>query len=78
MKDKFEVVFINEFDPNIFDEYFYKRLLSNVVNLIKKKEENNKNDGRTCACFEQVKQQNATLTCACHRQVEDKSFGSQV
>lgn len=62
MKDKFEVVFVNEFDPKIFDEYFYKRLLSNVVNLIKKKEENNKNDGRTCAC---------------HRQVEDKSFGSQ-
>lgn len=57
MKDKFEVVFINKFDPNIFDEYFYKHLLSNVVNLIKKKEANNKNDGRTCACLEQVKQQ---------------------
>lgn len=77
MKDKFEVVFINEFDPNIFDEYFFKRLLSNVVNLMKKKEEKLQNDCRTCACLEQAKQQNATLTCACHRQVEDKSFGSQ-
>ena len=62
MKDKFEVIFLNEFDSNIFDEYFYKHLLSKIVNLIKAKEEQT---------------QNGSKTCACHRQVEDKSFGSQ-
>ena len=39
MKDEFEVEYLNELDIEIFDEYFYKHLLSNVVKLIKEKEE---------------------------------------
>ena len=37
MKDKLKVVFVNKFDINVFDEYFYKYLLNNVVKLIKEK-----------------------------------------
>ena len=50
MKDKFDVVFLNEFDVNVFDEFFYKHLLNNVVNLIKKKDGQEKNVILTCAC----------------------------
>ena len=60
MKESFEVVFLNEFDINIFDEYFYKNLLNSIVNLLKKKS---------------TKVENEIMTCACHRQVEGKSFG---
>ena len=55
MKDKLKVIFVNKFDINVFDEYFYKYLLNNVVSILQKKEE---------------KLQNGILTCACHRQVE--------
>ena len=56
MKDKLKIESINELDIEIFDEYFYKQTLKNVVNLIKKKNEKNKNECETCACLEQVKQ----------------------
>ena len=49
MKDEFEVEYLNELDTEIFDEYFYKHLLSNVVKLIKEK---SKIDDKTCACLE--------------------------
>ena len=49
MKDEFEVEYLNELDTEIFDEYFYKHLLSNVVKLIKEK---SKIDDKTCACLD--------------------------
>lgn len=49
MKDEFEVEYLNELDTEIFDEYFYKHLLSNVVKLIK---ERSKIDDKTCACLD--------------------------
>ena len=52
MKDDFEVEYLNELDIEIFDEYFYKHLLSNVVKLIKEK---SKIEDKACACLEQVK-----------------------
>ena len=54
MKKKLKVKFMNEFDVNIFDEYFYKHMLNNVVSLLQKKEEKSQNGCRTCACLEQV------------------------
>ena len=49
MKDEFEVEYLNELDIEIFDEYFYKHLLSNVVKLIKEK---SKIDDKACACLD--------------------------
>ena len=49
MKDKFEVEYLNALDTEIFDEYFYKHLLSNVVKLIKEK---SKIGDKTCACLD--------------------------
>ena len=49
MKDEFEVEYLNELDIEIFDEYFYKHLLSNVVKLIK---ERSKIDDKTYACLD--------------------------
>ena len=56
MKKKLKVKFVNEFDVNIFDEYFYKQMLNNVVCLLQKKEGKFQNGCKTCACLEQVKQ----------------------
>ena len=39
LQDIIKVVFLNEFDANIFDDAFYSHLLKNVVNLIKKEEQ---------------------------------------
>lgn len=36
MKESFEVVFLNELEIDIFDEYFYKNLLNSIVNLLKR------------------------------------------
>ena len=54
MEDKFEVAFLNELDTKIFDGYFYKHLLKNVVALKEKQEEKIENGYSTCACLEQV------------------------
>ena len=90
MKESLEVVFLNELDVDIFDEYFYKSLLNSIVNLLQQKSIKRENEIMTCPCLEQVDGKNAILTCACHRQVnvengcrtcachrqvEDKSFG---
>ena len=75
MKESLEVIFLNELDVNIFDEYFYKNLLNGIVNLLQKKLTKRKNEIMTCACLEQAKLKIGILACACHRQVEDNSFG---
>ena len=56
MKKKLKVKFMNEFDVNVFDEYFYKHMLNNVVSLLQKKKEKLQIECRTCACLEQVNQ----------------------
>ncbi len=74
---KLKVEFLNELDTNVFDGYFYKQILNNVVNLIKLQ-----NNCRTCTCLEQVneimtcpclEQVNEIMTCPCLKQVKQKN-----
>lgn len=37
MKNKMKLIFLNEIDIDIFDQYFYEQILKNVVDLKKKK-----------------------------------------
>ena len=37
MKNKIKLIFLNEIDMDIFDQYFYEQILKNVVDLKKKK-----------------------------------------
>ncbi len=55
MKESFEVVFLNELNVNIFDEYFYKNLLNSIVNLLQKKSTKVENEIMTCACLDTSK-----------------------
>ena len=38
MKENLKVIFINELDLSIFDEYFYKVILRRILDLKQKKE----------------------------------------
>lgn len=60
MKESLEVVFLNELNVNIFDEYFYKNLLNSIVNLLQKKSIKVENEIMTCACLEQELQSNGS------------------
>ena len=37
LKNKMKLIFLNEIDIDIFDQYFYEQILKNVVDLKKKK-----------------------------------------
>lgn len=52
MKESLEVVFFNELDVDIFDEYFYKNLLNSIVNLLQKKSIKRENEIMTCPCLD--------------------------
>ena len=57
MKESFEVVFLNELDVNIFDEYFYRNLLNSIVNLLQNKSIKRENEIITCPCLDTSRRQ---------------------